>query len=835
MPNPSLDRRRVERTAVVIPAALLALSLAAPAAAIDRSWVGGGDAWTIPGNWMPTGVPDGADTARLTSGVATLAIDAVVGALLLDGGSLTGPGSLDVIGDAGWGSGAQSGIGETRIGGTLDLFGRFDKTLASGRSLFAADSVWQGNTGPNNGRMVIGTDARFTNTGLFREAQSFAARMEGGGRFVNLGTFEKTSDTATVITPGFDNGGHVDVQAGQLRLGGGGEHQGKFEIADGARLGLDGGTHRLLDGAAIGGAGTLELTGAVLELDAGASIDDATPMALAGGILRLAGNETLGTLAQSGGIVEGPGALVVAGDAEWLSGAHRDAAETRFDNALILDGTGTKSIANGRQVFAGNTVWRGSTGNNGQLQILVGSRFTNTGVFREGHDFDNRIESGGRFVNQGLFEKSSDTTTVIESGFDNTGRVDVQAGQLRFVGGGDYQGNIDIAGGARLAFDGGTHQVRDGAGIGGDGTLELGAATLDFEAGARIAAETPLEINGGLLRLAEAQTVASLVQHAGIVEGAGALNVTGATEWRGGTHRGATETRFAGPLSLAGSNDKLIADGRQVLAGDATWHDNTGNNGRIIIGTNARFTNTGVFREAQNFDARMEGAGRFENPGHFEKRSNTTTTIVPTIDNTGSIEVLAGTLEIGADFANAGVVTVADGARVAAGSAFANGGTLTGDGSFAIRAGRDIVNRGGIEPGTHGIGSLSFDGDLALETASVLSFELTSLTDFDRILVDGNLAIGGELSILQLGYVPRLADSFVVASFAAAVGLPAFDAVTWRGFGDGVAFTASINPDNITLTVSAVPEPTQVLMLLAGLALIAGAMQRPAQAEAAVR
>ena len=180
-------------------------------------------------------------------------------------------------------------------------------------------------------------------------------------------------------------------------------------------------------------------------------------------------------------------------------------------------------------------------------------------------------------------------------------------------------------------------------------------------------------------------------------------------------------------------------------------------------------------------------------------------------------------------------VTVADGARVAAGSAFANGGTLTGDGSFAIRAGRDIVNRGGIEPGTHGIGSLSFDGDLALETASVLSFELTSLTDFDRILVDGNLAIGGELSILQLGYVPRLADSFVVASFAAAVGLPAFDAVTWRGFGDGVAFTASINPDNITLTVSAVPEPTQVLMLLAGLALIAGAMQRPAQAEAAVR
>ncbi|MCB1894515.1 MAG: PEP-CTERM sorting domain-containing protein [Zoogloeaceae bacterium] len=835
MPNPSLDRRRVERTAVVIPVALLALALTAPAAAIDRSWVGAGGAWHVPDNWLPTGVPDGTDTARLTSGVATLAIDAVVGALLLDGGSLSGPGMLEVIGDADWGSGAQSGNGETRIGSALNLFGRFDKTLASGRSLFSADSVWQGNTGNNNGRMVIGTDARFTNTGIFREAQAFSAQIVGSGRFVNLGTFAKTSDTTTAIASVFDNGGRVDVKAGQLRLGGGGEHQGGFEIADGARLGLDGGTHRLLDGATIGGAGILEQAGAVLALDAGANIDDATPMVIAGGILRLAGSETLGPLVQSGGIVEGPGTLVVAGDADWLSGTHRGATDTRFDGALTLDGTGTKTVADGRQVFAGDTVWRGSTGNNGQMRILGGSRFTNTGVFREDHDFDNRIESVGRFVNQGLFEKTSDTTTVIEPAFDNTGRVDVRAGQLRLVGGGDYRGDIDIAGGARLAFDGGSHQVRDGAEIGGSGTLELGAATLDFEAGARISAQAPMEINGGLLRLAEAQTVASLIQRAGIVEGAGALIVTGSTEWRGGTHRGATETRFAGPLSLAGSNDKLIADGRQVLAGDTTWQGNTGNNGRIIIGTNAHFTNTGVFREAQDFDARMEGAGRFENPGHFEKRSNTTTTIVPTIDNTGSIEVLAGTLEIGADFDNAGVVSVADAARVAAGSAFANGGTLTGDGSFAIRAGRDIVNRGRIEPGTHGTGSLSFDGDLALATGSVLAFELSSVTDFDRILVDGDLAIGGELSILQLGYVPRLADTFVVASFATAVGLPDFEAVTWRGFGDGVAFIASINPDNITLTVSAVPEPSQVLMLLAGLALIAGAMQRRAQAEAAVR
>ena len=504
----------------------------------------------------------------------------------------------------------------------------------------------------------------------------------------------------------------------------------------------------------------------------------------------------------------------------------RDAAETRFDGALTLDGTGDKTISDGRHVLAVDTTWQGSTGNNGRVVIATASRFTSTGVFREAQEFDSRIEGAGRFVNQGRFEKTSDATTTLTTRFDNAGHVAVAAGQLRVAGDGAHDGSFEIAAGGRLAFDGGTHVFHDGAAIGGAGILEQAAGILDFEAGARIADTPPLELSGGLLRLAESQTVGSLTQSSGIVEGPGDLIVAGPAEWRGGAHRDAAVTRFDGPLTLDGTTDKTISGGRQVVAGDSSWRGSTGNNSRLVIGTDSRFTNSGVFREAQKFASRMEGAGRFVNRGRFEKTSDTLTVIGPVFDNPGRIEVLAGTLELSSAFDNAGIVSVADGARFAAASTFDNGGTLTGDGSFASRAGRGIVNRGRIEPGTHGTGSLAIDGDLALETGGVLAFELTSTSDFDRLLVDGIVSIGGELSILQLGYVPRLADSFVLASFSAAVGSAAFESISWAGFADGVAFTASIHPDSITLTVTAVPEPGQYLMMLAGLALITGVARR---------
>ncbi|MCB1914574.1 MAG: hypothetical protein KDG52_02475 [Rhodocyclaceae bacterium] len=827
------DRQRRKRAGVAIPSALLSLALVAPAGAIDRTWVGGNGDWGTPENWSPSGEPGSGDSSRVRVGTVTLAVDAVVGALRLEGGTISGPGSLAVAGDATWSGGLQSGAGQTRIGGSLDLFGRFDKILANGRQLFAGDTVWQGNTTTNNGSLVVGAGAGFINTGVFREAQTFINRIEGGGRFVNQGSFEKTSDTTTTVLPGFDNAGQVDVRAGQLRLGGGGDHTGEFAIASGAELAFGGGTHRLRDGATIGGAGTLAQSGGVLDVDAGATIGEAMPVVLSAGIARLAGPHELASLEQSGGTIEGPGTLIVSGAVEWRGGTHRDAAETRFDGTLTLTGNGDKTISDGRHVRAGDSIWQGSTANNSRLLILADSRFTNTGVFREAQDFASRIEGAGRFVNQGLFEKTSNTTTVVATRFENTGSAEIRAGQLRLDGGGEHQGSFEIAADARLAFGGGTHRIRDGGTIGGSGVLELGAASVDLEAGARIDGATSLELSGGVLVLAEPQTVAKLIQSLGTVEGPGDLVVVGAANWRGGTHRDPAETRFDGTLSLDGNDDKVILGGRHVLATETVWQGSTANNSRIVIGGDSRFTNHGVFREAQGFDARILGAGRFVNQGRFEKTSNTTTTVAPTVDNPGEIEVLAGTLALGSAFDNAGLVTVADGARFATDSAFLNVGTLTGSGSFAAGAGHEIVNSGRIAPGMGSTASLHFDGDLSLASDSVLAFELASVSNFDHLRIDGELAIGGALSILQLGYVPRLADSFVVASFASVVGNPAFDSVTWDGFGSGVAFAAIINPDNITLTVTAVPEPHQALMMLAGLAIVAGAIRHRARQAAA--
>ena len=170
----------------------------------------------------------------------------------------------------------------------------------------------------------------------------------------------------------------------------------------------------------------------------------------------------------------------------------------------------------------------------------------------------------------------------------------------------------------------------------------------------------------------------------------------------------------------------------------------------------------------------------------------------------GGTVVSAGTLALNGTTGSqtgTGDVLIEDGAR------------LTGNGTIA----GSVVSAGILAPG-NSPGLIVIEGNLTLESSSILEIEIASLSDFDRLSVSGHLEYGGTLSIIFIdGFVPGGGDLF-----------PVFDDFTsWSGAFDTVLFnepgwTGLFDHNTGTLTLTAIPEPsTWALLAAAGAALAA--------------
>jgi hypothetical protein len=79
------------------------------------------------------------------------------------------------------------------------------------------------------------------------------------------------------------------------------------------------------------------------------------------------------------------------------------------------------------------------------------------------------------------------------------------------------------------------------------------------------------------------------------------------------------------------------------------------------------------------------------------------------------------------------------------------------------------------------------------------------------------VTLGGEIGVWNLGYSPVIGDSCVVMTFDTRLANSTFSSVSTHGFGSGVNFDVIYNQHDVTLTVTAVPEPQSWAMLLGGL------------------
>ena len=172
-------------------------------------------------------------------------------------------------------------------------------------------------------------------------------------------------------------------------------------------------------------------------------------------------------------------------------------------------------------------------------------------------------------------------------------------------------------------------------------------------------------ISGGTLTLNGVSTLASLTQSGGTVAGSGLITVTGASSWVAGTHTGSGTTQFDAALSISGAGTKSITGTRIVVLNDnTTWSGNTGNNNNdISLVSTSTLNNAGSFSDTNTFDGTISG-GTFNNSGTFSKQSNTTTTISTLFNNTGTVNVNAGTMLMQSGGTSTGAFNIAAGAMI---------------------------------------------------------------------------------------------------------------------------------------------------------------------------
>ena len=229
----------------------------------------------------------------------------------------------------------------------------------------------------------------------------------------------------------------------------------------------------------------------------------------------------------------------------------------------------------------------------------LNTQLNNTGTieFQAGkivNDYDDSII--GTLNNSGTFKKTTTNTATIDVAFNNTGTVNVESGTLVPAGGGVNSGTFNITSGK---------------------TLEINDSVYSFTNAAKINGSGKFLISGGTLKADGNWTLAAL-----------------ASNWIGGTFESANIITNSGYLTI----------GRGYGYYDYKY-------------LNTQLNNTGTIEfqtgEIVNDDDDTI-IGTLNNSGTFKKTTADTATIGVAFNNTGTVNVEAGTLVLSGGGVNSG-------------------------------------------------------------------------------------------------------------------------------------------------------------------------------------
>jgi hypothetical protein len=546
---------------------------------------------------------------------------------------------------------------------------------------------------------------------------------------------------------------------------------------------------------------------------------------------------TVASLTMGGGTLTGSGTLTVSGALVWTGGTMSGSGATVVQGTITLSG-GTKTL-DGRTVTVAATATGTLTGGASNVIMVANSVFNNQGSMEavsDGGATTQGFFGAGSFNNSGQFTKAAGNTgsTAFTARLNNLGMVQVLSGTLRLAGNltSSSSGATVVGVGAELRIESGTHQLTPAASISGGGNLmmvlpggslnHMGSYALSgatsVSAGTAIFTGTTtglgaLNVTGGTVNFGTAaavQVTGLVLSGTGTLTGSSTLNVAGPVTWSGATMSGSGSTAISGDMTINGSsllNARALAynSGTAIFSAPAS---------RITMSNGAIFTNnaTVVFLDdlgGNNLQGFFSGGtATLNNHGTLRKGTgNTGTTLIAVpVNNSGTVEILSGTLSFLAQLTQTAGSTKLDGGNLALTLPLdLDGGVLEGVGTVT----GSIVNNATVRPGLSAAG-LNLTGSYTQGAGGAFTTDIagTAAGEFGRLAVSGEASLLGALNIVvEPPFMPALGQSFEILTFASRSGN--FAVVNGVDIGGGLVFQEMTGATDVTLeVVQGTPPPT---------------------------
>ncbi len=785
------------------------------------------------------------------------------GMLLVNGGAITGgTTTVDSGGTLALGSDLAGAV-TINDGASLQASGG-DRTLTAAVAL-NGDFTVSGTHGLEvTSDLALGANRTVTVTNAATTAKLSGVISDGGGVLAltkeGLGSLElsaiNTYTGSTTVNAGnliLSSGsvmGDANVNSGGTLTLSGGAVGGDTNIHNGGTLALGSDLttgHVILNNGAslqaVGVAGAPRLLGSAITVNGDFTVSGTDDLEIANNmtlnanqvltVTNTGSTEILGVISESGAgrslTKEGAGSLT-------LSGVNTYTGDTVVNQ-------GTLTIADSGSV-AGDVVVSGGTLDVAEMGTVGGVATVTSGAMNLGGTVTDATVDGG--------------TLSISATGQVTGNATVNGGVLNLSG--TVANNATVTGGALLVGDGadimGTTTVDTG------GTLALGSdmfsltnvtlnsgAGLQASGGARTLAASAITLGGdfavsgsedltitGPIGLTSDRTITvtntgdTVID--GVISGAHALTKDGAQtlELSGAnTYTGDTNID-GGTLILSGSvvNNVVVNDGGALAIGNdgavQSGKTITLNNGGALLASGGARTVASDINVVVGGDFTVSGSndlqiasdialgadrtitvsnlggtvvsGVLSGAGGLTKAGNSVLELSGVNTYTGNTVVSAGTLLVSGSLASAT-------ATVNAGALLAGSGTINGN--VAV-VGSGFLNAGAINEA----GTMTINGDLALNNSSTLLVDLASVTQGDLYDVSGSAAVDGTLRVAVLsGYVPGNGNQFTVIEADGGV-TGAFDSVldtipglAFEIFDDGDPNTVVIAIDDVPYVLTA--------------------------------
>jgi hypothetical protein len=632
------------------------------------------------------------------------------GDLAVSVGTLGGAagGVLGVSRSMTWTGGNLSGAGgavRVLAGGTLAISGATARTLNNYVLELEGTGSWTGiatvGSGSGGGMRVLAGGE------LDIQGDPQWSFNQGGAQsfFDVQGTLLRTTSAGTASVPGLSVSGNLFLGSGVLAVNNNATSSGVLDVGALAELRFVSGTQILDATSSVTGEGTVAVVGGTVNANGGWNFAGLTQVA--GGTLNYsAAGGTTGDLAVSAGSLGGAagGILGVTGAMTWSGGNLQGTGGTvrvLAGGSLSVTGTAGRTLNNYVLENAGtNASWTAiTTLNSGSGAVLRNLAGASLDVAPAGLTNWSFNQGGAtsQFENQGALSITNGANLTLGMPIINTGTVSIAGASLFITSGGTLGSGIVVDEAAALNFTGGNTTLAHELDVSGAGAVGL--------------------LNGTLSVAAAGDTVTfeRILFQGGTLTNAGLVRVTDLLTWSGSA------------ISGGGGTTRLLAGGNLLLSGTGT---------RTF--TNAVLENGGTAVLDASF-AMNSGSGAV-----LRNLAGATMTIsadpsllfnlggaAPLFDNQGTLtrSTSAGTVTIGMPFSNGGSFSVLTGTVL-----FTQGGQYSQ--AISVTAPGGVSLNGGNHVFEHGAGAAG-SGVVLLAGGSLLTGAAADTVDFDRLTLQG--------------------------------------------------------------------------------------------------